>query len=131
MEMADLMDAAADEEWNSEHLKPYFSGVLDRLVEMAGAYGFSGNLWHDYLTLLLVNHENAFSTACEIPGAGGSIQELARHDFEIFRKLYAFDLTAFDRLFHHRDAAVIKICSLQAAEDTGKMFNRRVRDRIC
>ena len=83
---------------------------------MAGAYGFSGNLWHDYLTLLLVNHENAFSTACEIRGAvGGSIQELALHDFEIFRSLYAFDLTAFDRLFHTSCCRII--CSYQAAEN--------------
>ena len=45
-------------------------------------YGFSGNLWHTYLTQLLVNHENAFSTASEIRGAvEGSINHLALHDF--------------------------------------------------
>ena len=50
---------------------------------MAGMYGFSGNLWHTYLTQLLVNHENAFSTASEIRGAvEGSINHLALHDLE-------------------------------------------------
>lgn len=48
----------------------YFS-CIHELVEMAGSYGFSGNLWHNYLTFLLVNNENAFSTACEIVGTGG------------------------------------------------------------
>lgn len=130
LEMAKLMDALSDDRKDSDSLKPVFFRCVGELVEMAGAYGFSGNLWHDYLTLLLVNHENAFSTACEIRGAvGGSIQELALHDFEIFRSLYAFDLTAFDRLFHTSCCRII--CSYQAAENTGKMFNRRVRDRIC
>ena len=40
-----------------------FYRCTGEMVEMAGMYGFSGNLWHNYLTFLLVNHENAFSTA--------------------------------------------------------------------
>jgi hypothetical protein len=84
-----------------EHLPVYgedlFYQCVNRLVEMAGAYGFSGNLWHNYLTYLLVNHENAFSTACEIRGAvKGSINALAMHDFAIFKELYEFDLKELD-----------------------------------
>ena len=70
----------------------YFA-CIHQLVEMAGTYGFAGNLWHDYLTYLLVNHENAFSTACEIVGpVEGTINAFAMHDFEIFKQLYDFDL---------------------------------------
>ena len=47
--------------------KMFYDG-LNRLVEMANRYGFSGNLWCNYLTYLLVNKENAFSTSCEIVG---------------------------------------------------------------
>lgn len=64
LEMAKLMDALSDDRKDPDSLKPVFFRCVGELVEMAGAYGFSGNLWHDYLTLLLVNHENAFSTAC-------------------------------------------------------------------
>ena len=72
---------------------------MNGLVEMAATYGFSGNLWHNYLTYLLVNHENAFSKACEIRGAvEGSINELAMHDFSIFKSLYDFDLKKFDEI---------------------------------
>ena len=46
------------------------------LLEMAGSHGFSGNLWHCYLTNLLVNNENSYSRACEIRGAvEGTINE--------------------------------------------------------
>ena len=57
----------SDEDSYWEDRSAYFRGIA-ALVEMAGSYGFEGNLWHDYLTLLLVNHENAFSKACEIRG---------------------------------------------------------------
>ena len=57
----------ADEE-GFENRKEEFFHMAGSLVEMAGMYGFSGNLWHTYLTQLLVNHENAFSTASEIRG---------------------------------------------------------------
>ena len=40
---------------NMSAYEPQFYEALNRLVEMANRYGFSGNLWHDYLTYLLVN----------------------------------------------------------------------------
>ena len=39
---------------------------MSRLTELAGKSGFYGNLWHCYLTSLLVNHENSYSMATEI-----------------------------------------------------------------
>lgn len=73
--------------------EPQFYEALNRLVEMANRYGFSGNLWHDYLTYLLVNKENAFSTSCEIVGkVEGSINQMAKHDFVRFKELFDFDI---------------------------------------
>ena len=90
--MTALMNACESSQDNlKENLKKQensFFECVNGLVEMAGSYGFSGNLWHNYLTFLLVNHENAFSTASEIRGAvEGSINQLAMHDFEIFKEL--------------------------------------------
>ena len=34
---------------------------IKRLLTLATDFGFDKNLWHNYLTFLLVNHENAFS----------------------------------------------------------------------
>ena len=55
----------ADEEALKAREDQFFKSV-NGLVELAGMYGFSGNIWHTYLTFLLVNHENAFSMASEI-----------------------------------------------------------------
>ena len=107
----------------------YFA-CIHQLVEMAGTYGFAGNLWHDYLTYLLVNHENAFSTASEIRGEiSGSINELAYHDFEIFKELYDFDFVAVEKALETSCYAMI--ADYKGSDDQGKMFNKRIRDRIC
>ena len=77
--MTALMNACESGQEQLKEQENTFFECMNGLVEMAGSYGFSGNLWHNYLTFLLVNHENAFSTASEIRGAvEGSINELAR-----------------------------------------------------
>ncbi|MCI5650014.1 MAG: ATP-binding protein [Fusicatenibacter sp.] len=110
--------------------EPLFYEALNRLVEMANCYGFSGNLWHDYLTYLLVNKENAFSTSCEIVGrVEGSINQMAKHDFVRFKELFDFDIRVFDTVFESGDAQVI--CNYRNTDSPNKLFNKRVRDRIC
>ena len=107
----------------------YFA-CIHQLVEMAGTYGFSGNLWHDYLTYLLVNHENAFSTACEIVGpVEGTINAFAMHDFEIFKQLYDFDLKELEKIYPSVDSSLIT--NYQNINEGSKFFNKRIRDRIC
>ena len=64
-----LMEMQKSSEEELQKQKPLFFECVNGLIETAGSYGFSGNLWHNYLTLLLVNHENAFSKACDIRGA--------------------------------------------------------------
>ena len=119
----------ADEEALKAREDQFFKSV-NGLVELAGMYGFSGNIWHTYLTFLLVNHENAFSMASEIRGAiKGSINDLAKNDCQIFKELYDFDITVFDKVFGTVCCRVI--CDYQTPDENSKLFNTRIRDRIC
>ena len=128
--MTALMDACEKSAVNAKEMEEDFYECVNGLIETAGSYGFAGNLWHNYLTLLLVNNENAFSTASEIRGhIDGSINELALHDFAIFKELYDFDLNLLDKVFHTSCCGIL--CDYQAPKDSGKMFNKRIRDRIC
>ncbi len=99
-----------------------------RLVDMCFNMGFTGNLWHKYLTYLLANNENAFSTACEIKGhVEGTINNIALHDMNIFYQMFYFDLKDIDRKY--KIECFTPLTSFEM-EDEGKMFNRRIRDRI-
>ena len=128
--MAELMNAWEQKAPDLKDKEGMFFECANGLVEMAGSYGFSGNLWHCYLTFLLVNNENAFSTACEIRGAvNGSINELALNDFGVFKELYDFDLTVLDEAFGILCCKILK--DYTNTGSNSKMFNSRIRDRIC
>ena len=104
--------------------------VSTGFLELSEQHGLEGNLWHTYLTFLLVNDENAYSTACEIRGMiEGSINEVALHDFVIMKELFDYDVqelgrnlgaTAHELLFDYK-----------GTKQEGHVYNRRIRDRIC
>ncbi|MBQ7584265.1 MAG: ATP-binding protein [Lachnospiraceae bacterium] len=99
-----------------------------RLVTMAAEMGFTGNLWHKYLTYLLANNENSFSKACEIRGhVDGTLNDIALHDMDIFYQMFYFNLLDIDRKYRIECFAPLTDFKL---DDEGKMFNRRIRDRI-
>ena len=133
--LLDLAGLACGENWQTEERilrekrNLYFS-CIHRLVDLAGTYGFSGNLWHCYLTYLLVQHENVFSRACEIRGAvRGSINEIAEHDFVIFMELFDFEFEELERKLGTTGFSMIR--AYENADEGNKIFNKRVRDRIC
>ena len=66
---------------------------IKRILDISTVYGFNTNLWHNYLTFLLISNENSFSMTCERVGASedGSVNLFAKHDYRIFKKLFDFD----------------------------------------
>lgn len=128
--MTRLMDRSGTGDGENEEMRDLFYKCVHGLVEMAGAYGFAGDLWHNYLTFLLVNHENAFSTSSEIVGAvEGSINQLAMHDFAIFKELYDYNLRELDNKFQSSCCEILS--SYVNINENSKIFNKRIRDRIC
>lgn len=97
-DMTFLMENADNGYYNKEDLKGLLFECVSEIIDMASSYGFEGNLWHNYLTYLLANSENAYSTACEIVGGvDGSINKAALHDFEIFKELFDYELEEMER----------------------------------
>ena len=92
-DMTFLIDNADNDYYNKDDLKSLLFENLNELIELAANYGFEGNLWHTFLTFLLANSENAYSTACEVVGeVEGSVNKAALHDFQIFKELFEYDL---------------------------------------
>ena len=124
------MEHYGDEFYNEEDKKALYFQCVHELAELAGHYGLEGNLWHAFLAFLIANGENAFSTACEIKGAvRGSVNRLAMMDFQIFRQLFAFDFHVLDEAFGCSLADVIT--DYANVDENSKVFNKRIRDRIC
>ncbi len=102
---------------------------INEIVSIAGSHGFSGNLWHGYLTYILTTNENVFSMACEKRGAiGGSLNDLALHDLEIFREAYAFDWKAVEEMFGIHFLGLIS--AYRSVDKHGVVYSHALRDRI-
>lgn len=116
--------------YNKDDIRALWYEGIHELTELSASHGFEGNLWHNYLTLLLVNNENAYSRACEIRGAvEGSINQLAVHDFSIFKELFEVDFKEIQKCIGTDGMEVLEHYS--RTEGTGRIFNHRIRDRIC
>ena len=70
---------------------------VKRILEVATDYGFNDNLWHNYLTYLLITDENPFSITCEKIGASnGSVNHFAKNDFKQFQVLFDYDFSEME-----------------------------------
>lgn len=129
-DMTFLMENYNNEYYNEEDLKSLLFACTGSILELCVDHGFEGNLWHDYLTFLLANDENAYSTSCEIVGeTGGSINKVALHDFAIFKELFDYDFSAMEAGLGVD--CVSMILDYTGSGTHGSVFNGRIRDRIC
>ncbi len=125
-----LMDHYQDDYYNREDKAALLYDGMHRLLEMASSHAFYGNLWHCYLTNLLVNNENGYSKACEIVGeVQGTINAVALHDIEIFKEFFDYDFNDMVQSLGIQGFELLLEYEVSSAQ--GKVYNLRIRDRIC
>ncbi len=125
-----LMENVDNEYYNKEDMKALLFDCINGILEIADGHGFEGNLWHVYLTYLLANNENSYSKACEIKGeVEGSVSKVALHDFEIMKEYFDYDLTVLENGLGV--AGISLLYQYETVEHTKKLFNKRIRNRIC
>ena len=94
--LLDDFHLAVRDSWEGAHAAA--GRLLRGLAAMAGETGFYGNLWHDYLTSILVSDENSYSLSAERRGApDGTVRGFALHDMAVFREWFDADLTELAR----------------------------------
>lgn len=125
-----LLENYQNDSCDKEEMEALYYECFHELLEISASHGFEGNLWHNYLAFILINNENAYSRACEIRGeVEGTINEIALHDFAIFKEFFDFDLDKLEKAFGVSGTEYIS--NYKSMDGRGKMFNKRIRDRIC
>lgn len=129
-DMAWLMGHYDEEGGDPEEMRRLFYHCIHELIEVAGTYGFHGNLWHCYLANLLVNNENSYSCGCEIRGEiEGSINAAALHDIVIFKEFYDYDFKPMMEKFSVPEYAILE--EYESSRQESKVYNTRICARIC
>jgi predicted AAA+ superfamily ATPase len=103
--------------------------LIHQLLQLATDYGFNTNLWHNYLTFLLITTENPFSMTCEKVGAKeGTVNRFAKNDFKIFKSLFDYDFTPLEKELGIDCFSVI--LNYKAIEKSGSRYNKSVSERV-
>ena len=130
LDMTFLIENYENEYYNREDLRSLLFECVNTLLELSVSHGFEGNLWHTYLTFLLASDENAYSTSCEIVGpVDGSINDIALQDFGVFKELFDYDFSRLEEILDVKCFSVL--LDYQSINEGSKVFNKRIRDRIC
>ena len=122
------MDANTPGSTDAELIRDIYTQIR-KLLEVATDYGFDKNLWHNYLTFLLITNENPFSLTCEKVGANeGSVNIFAKNDFQVFYNLFHFDFKPLE------DALGIDcfttISNYRAIGKKEMMYNKNVSEKV-
>ena len=112
-----------------EHLKTRIFIQIRRLLELATQYGFDKNLWHNYLTYLLITDENPFSFTCEkAERRDGTVNVFAMNDFAIYKSLFDYDFSHIESVLDINCFSVIS--NYNAIPKREQMYNKNVSDKV-
>ncbi len=127
--LADICRRFDSGSFDREQLTADIYVQIHRLLDVATQYGFDTNLWHNYLAWLLATTENPFSLACEKVGAReGSVNQLARGDFAIFKELFDYDFGPIEQALGIDCFSIIS--HYQAIEKEHKKYNHSVSEKV-
>ena len=97
MELGEICRQLEEQSASKDELRTSIYKQVKRILEVATQYGFDHNLWHNYLTFLLITSENPFSLTCEKVGASkGSVNHFVKNDFKGFKALFDYDFSKIE-----------------------------------
>lgn len=129
MELSDICEKIENNIQSKDQLTTRLFCQVKRILKVATDYGFNENLWHNYLTYLLITDENPFSITCEKVGAGdGSVNYFAKNDFKVFKALFDYDFSQLEK-----ELSVNCFSILSSYKSIGKpelMYNKNVSEKV-
>ncbi len=115
--------------YRREELITDIYGEVKRLLDLATTYGFDENLWHNYLTFVLITNENPFTLTCEKTGGHeGTVNHFAKNDFQAFMNLFHYNFTPIEEALGIDCFSTL--LSYQAIVKQERMYNKNVSEKV-
>lgn len=112
-----------------DNLRTRIYAQVHRLLELATKYGFDNNLWHNYLTFLIITDENPFSLTYEKAGVQeGTVNGFAINDFSVFKSLFDFDFSPIEKALDINCFSVLS--NYRAIAKREQIFNKNVSEKV-
>lgn len=127
--MSDIFKDFAEGNSSKADLTKKVYNEIRRLLEISTDYGFDDNLWHNYITYLLISTETPFSVTCEKVGANeGSVNLLAKSDFECFYNIFNYDFVRIEEVLAIKVFDIIS--NYKAVKKNTIMYNANVSEKV-
>lgn len=129
MQLSDIFKQMDQDTQSRDELVTRIFTQVKHLLQVATDYGFDKNLWHNYLTYLLITDENPFSLTCEKVGANdGSVNFLAKGDFKAFKALFDFDFSEIEERLGID--CFTRLSQYKAIGKKELMYNKNVSEKV-
>ena len=129
MELSNIIREFKEGSYKKDEIITKIYHQVKRILEVATDYGFDKNLWHNYLTYLLITNENPFSLTCEKVGAKeGSVNYFAKNDFQQFKALFDYDFAPMEKELGID--CFEKLENYHAICKTELMYNKNVSEKV-
>lgn len=128
--LSDIFKRFGSCHYRSEELITDIYREVKKLLDLATTYGFDKNLWHNYLTFVLITNENSFSLTCEKVGAseGSTVNHFAKNDFEAFIHLFHYDFRPIEETLGIDCFSTL--LSYKAVAKQERMYNKNVSEKV-
>ena len=129
MELSDIIREYKSGDYKKDEIITRIYNQIKRILEVSTDYAFDKNLWHNYLTYLLITNENPFSLTCEKVGASvGTVNSFAKNDFKQFKALFDYDFKPMEEELGID--CFTKIENYQAIGKPELMYNKNVSEKV-
>lgn len=129
VELGEIFSQMREQSVSKDELVTRVYRQMKRILVVATDYGFDKNLWHNYLTFLLITNENPFSLTCEKTGANeGSVNYFAKNDFKAFYQLFHYDFWEIEETLGID--CFSRISDYQAIGKKELMYNKNVSEKV-
>lgn len=129
MGFSEIFSSFNSGDYSENKLKAQVFKQIKNLLVLATSYGFNKNLWHNYLSFILITNENPFSLTCEKVGANyGSVNYFAKNDFSAFKALFDFDFSEIETALGID--CFSRISDYIAIEKKELMYNKNVSEKV-
>ena len=127
--LADIIREQESEGYDKLELTERIYREIRRILSLGTDYGFDKNLWHDYISYVLVTNENPFSLTLERLGAGeGSVNSIVLGDMKVFNKLFNYDFSQLEEALGID--CFTTITNYKSIHKRTQLYNRNVSDKV-
>ena len=128
-QLADICEKLKNQTETKAALRTRVFHQVKNLLTVATDYAFDKNLWHNYLTFLLITNENPFSLVCEKMGAqDGTVNNFVTHDFDMFKELFDYDFSWLEKELSID--CFTQLTHYQAIRKKELMYNKNVSEKV-